>query len=151
MLERSTDAGLLNRIINDPSVFPHVNLGYEGPFDLTPIIEDENSYFLAASQVGGFLFTQMNGKDPRILEVHTFFLPEGRGVFAADAAKEAAGYIFTNTSCLVILTYIQESNKGARKLALNTKFELLGPGTVLGVPVQVYGLSKARWSKLLCQ
>ena len=63
-------------------------------------------------------------------ELHTMIAPGARGMNAIEAAKEAADWYFTNTSCEKIITHIPDFNRpacilarkfGMRKEGNNTK------------------------------
>jgi hypothetical protein len=142
-IERSTDAAFLNRVVNDPSVFEAVALGGKEPINLEAAVLDEGNVFLR-NEHGGFLF--MNLGDG-IYDVHTQFLPDGRGLAALISAGDAARYMFVETDCLAIRTFVAHSNKAAKRLTKWMKFEPIDTATLMGVPGVVYLLTLKRWAQ----
>ena len=144
MIRPSRDAAFLNRVVNDPSVLPHVNLGLTGQLDMTPLVEDQRNVFLA-NEWGGFLFID---KGEFVYEVHTQFLPEGRGKSAVRAARDAADYMFTMTDALRIDTYVQFDNPAAEWLSRATGFKKWGEVEYCGQPCNYYVLTLKNWARL---
>lgn len=141
-LKGSKDAVLLNRVLNDPSVFPYVSLGLAS-LDVTPLLEKESTVFLATDH-GGFLFVCCG---EGLYEVHTQFLPEGRaGVL--DLAKEAVLHMFTQTPAIAITTFVSDDNEKARRLALAVGFKPLGAKSINGHSGMGYLLTIKDW---VCQ
>lgn len=136
------DVQFLNRVINDPSVHPHVSYGLDR-IDLAQVLADEQNLFIA-NEHGGFLFV----RDGDVYEVHTQFLPEGRGPQLLSAAREAAAYIFTRTGAIGIRTMIGD-NQPAEALALAVGFQPWGEAAVNGHPVTVFMLTIKEWAKRL--
>lgn len=112
-LARVSDAGRLNAIINDPSVYPLVRGAAEGPLDLGPVIADPRHVALMAEH-GGCVFIQ---HQPGIFEVHTQILPVGRGAWAVAMVRQALYWMFTRTDAVEIWTRCPKGNLGARALA----------------------------------
>lgn len=140
----SRDADFLNRVVNHPSVFPWVSLGQEGPLDLSPVLDLESTVFLA-DETGGFLFVDCGGG---LYEVHTQFLPEGRGHGVLKKAREAARYMFTRTPCLAVKTFVAYGNDAAHKLTLAMGFDEVGEMEILGKPGRLFLLTVKGW---VCQ
>lgn len=118
MLTRATDATLANKIINDPQVRPHMLFDIKEAIDLSGLV---NTTLILMSENGGFLFApivdQRIGGPPQpahAFELHSFFLPEGRGREAHGAAWEAAEYIFTKTDATDIFTMQPLDNPASR-------------------------------------
>jgi hypothetical protein len=141
-LKVSKDAELLNRVINHPSVFPFVSLGYDSA-DVTPLLQMDTTVFLATEH-GGFLFVQCGDG---LYEVHTQFLPEGRaGVLAL--AREAGVYMFSRTPALAVTTFVADGNERARGLTLAMGFREIGPKSINGYDGKGYLLTIKDW---VCQ
>ncbi len=141
-LKVSKDAEFLNRIINDPSVFPYVSLGCE-TVDIAPQVEKDTTVFLA-TEYGGFLFVCCgNG----LYEVHTQFLPEGRRD-VLGLAREAVRYMFTQTPAIAVTTFVADSNEGARRLTLAMGFKEIGAKSINGYSGVGYLLTIKDW---VCQ
>jgi hypothetical protein len=120
-LHRARDATFLNRVANDPSVRPHI--GGEGVLDFQPLLNQPLVVALQGEH-GAFLFQPL---DATRFELHTLFLPEGRGLSLLKAAAEAARYMFVETSCTEIVTKVPQSNRAAdfmvRKCGFRPMFE----------------------------
>ncbi len=112
MIRRTMDATLLNRVMNDPSVRPHI-VADDGDIDVTSVVENPENFALV-TEFGGFLLIK---HEPGIYEVHTQFLPEGRGRHAVEAMREGFRYMFTHTDCLEIVTKVCEDNVAAYSFA----------------------------------
>lgn len=118
-LRRYYDATLLNSVVNDPSVQPWVvPWGVARPLDCTPQVRDLRNVLLMDAS-GGFLFQYC---ELAVYEVHTQFLPEGRGSAAIEAATAAMDYMFMKTDCMELTTRIPGNNAAARALALAVGF-----------------------------
>lgn len=144
MITRSTDAEFLNRIVNDPAM-ANGRLGMKD-LDLTEAVSNPDNVFLA-NEFGGFLFV----KDGDLYDVHTNFLPEGRGQLALEAAREAAFYIFTRTDCLAIETYVPQGNVAAAALTKRMGFSHWGDEVINGHFCRRFVLTIKQWAKSLCQ
>lgn len=107
MITRTMEAVFLNEVANHPSVRPR--LGGLGLLDLAPLIENPANVTLVA-EGGGWIFVAMI---PGIYEVHTLFLPHGRGRKFVQAAAHGFRYMFTQTDCLEIVTKCPDDNPGA--------------------------------------
>ena len=137
----SRDADFLNNVVNDPSVFPYISYGFKDPVDVGPLIRDEKNYFFANS-FGGFLVIN---KGSGIYEIHSQFLPEGRGLSAILAAREAMEYMFTNTDCTVLITDCPKDNPAARILAKKAGLVKIGEHMLLHIPCDIYATTKDKW------
>jgi hypothetical protein len=149
MIAPSKDAEFLNRVVNHPAVHPYVSFGIKGDLDLTALVADPRNVFLA-NEWGGFLFIR---KADYVYEVHTQFVPEGRGKRALRAAKDAADYMFSRTDCLRIDTYVQLDNPAAEWLTRAVGFRKWGEANILGHACYYYVLTLKEWARKLdlCQ
>jgi len=86
-------------VVDHPAV-SHVTMGL--PVDIEGMVAHESVTPLA-SEHGGFLFCRLDGLG-RVFELHTMFLPEGRGREVSGAAKLAFARMF-ETGARVITTY----------------------------------------------
>lgn len=149
MIERVFDGEKINRIVNDPSVYPWVRGPCEGPLDLGPLLQDRRHVCLMG-ELGGCLFTQQS---PGIYEVHSQFLPKGRGEWAMNVVREALHWMFTRTDAVEIWTRCPRGNLGARVLAkaIGGREEITVPrgwvqdGKV--IPATIYSLTIQEWMK----
>lgn len=146
MIKRTMDAAFLNVVVNHPDVRPWV--GGSGPLDVSSIIQDPNNVALV-TETGGFILTK---QDQHRYELHTQFLPEGRGPAMLDAAREGLRYMFAATDCLEIVTKVAASNRPAALLARHVGFDPIftrdaawpEPGGSLSA-VTYYCLTFDRW------
>ena len=84
-LESATE---INRILNDPSVFPDISIPDQKPFDVTPLIGDPRFCFIRA-EGGVIAFSPDAEFGSGIYEFHTNFLEGYRGKYAIDASLVA--------------------------------------------------------------
>lgn len=111
MVRRSFDAGFMNRVVNHESVRDGAELTHD--IDLTEVVANPDNYTLT-NEHGGFIFAL---KSPGSYEVHTMFLPSGRGKTANDAAISALNYMFSETDCGEVTTQTNVNNKVAQRYA----------------------------------
>lgn len=105
MIRRTMDAGFLNSVVNHPEVRPW--LGGAEPIDLAPALSDPRNVALVSDHGGFFL----EWREPGLYEVHTQFLPSGRGRHAFEAVWEAMRYMFVETDCTRLLTRVPVFNR----------------------------------------
>lgn len=149
MIERIFDGEKINRVVNDPSVYPWVKGICEGPLDLGPLLKDPRHVCLMNAH-GGCLFTQ---ESAGIYQVHTQFLPEGRGAKAIEAVHEALHWMFTRTDAVEIWTRCPKGNLGARALAraiggrqeMVVKQGWVHDGNL--IPAAIFSLTIQEWMK----
>jgi hypothetical protein len=141
-LALSRDADFLNEIVNAPGM-EGARLGQKS-LDLAEHVKNTANVFLA-NEYGGFLFV----KDGDWYEVHTNFLPEGRGERALNAAREAAWHMFTQTPCLGIRTSVVKGNFAARALTKRMGFANWGVFDLDGREATLYVLTIKEWARTL--
>lgn len=107
-MRRTLDATFLNEVANHPEVFPWIGSAQDS-VDLTPTISNPANIALEADG-GGWVLIRL---EPGVYELHTLFLPEGRGRAYFAQAREAIRYVFVNTDATEILTKCPDSNKAA--------------------------------------
>lgn len=141
----SRDAAFLNRVVNDPSVLPWVNLGlFPDGIDTKPLVENDRNLFLA-NEHGGFLLVD---KGDGIYEIHTQFLPEGRGRSAIEAGREAMRYVFTQTAIQALMTFCPLNNPQAAFLAKACGMNRFKTVTQFGTEGDLYTITKGEWQCL---
>lgn len=144
-IERVSDPHRLNRIINDPSIYPYVKGYAVTPLDISPMLANPRNHALMGEH-GGVLFCRHFAG---LYEAHTQILPAGRGKWAVGAVKAALHWMFSNTDAIEILTKCP--NKRARALATvigGTPQWRAKRGWVMDndpIPVDIYGLSIQSW------
>ena len=120
MLERTFNAERFDAVMRHPSVMSKVSLGIEELPSSAPLVEDQGNVVLM-NEHGGFLFVQFA---PDQYDVHTVFLPEGRGQAALDAALEARRLMFETYGARRLVTFVPHDNPAALKLAQAAGFEI---------------------------
>ena len=111
MIRRSFDAARFNEIANHESVRPW--LGGEGELDLAGIVSNPANVALLGDHGG---FVNHNLGEGRY-EVHSLFLPEGRGSVAIEAMRRGMEYMFTATDCVELVTKCPDGNRAALGIA----------------------------------
>lgn len=147
ILHRVFDASEFNALVNHPSIYPWVNGRIVGPLDLSDVASDPANVFLLGEH-GGIEFISLQ---PAIYDVHAQCLTEGRGAWMADAANEAAWWMFTRTDALEIVARVSHGNRRVRALAnvcgMRKQFTVEN-GWVLDhriVPADIYSLTLQEW------
>jgi len=110
-MKRSFNADFINSVLNHPDVMEGSEL--KGLTDVTDAIADVNNVLLT-NNYGGFIYIKV---DAMTYEVHTQFLPNGRGAKAYHAALESLRYMFVNTDCVRVISKASPDNIGACQLA----------------------------------
>lgn len=116
-MNRTLDPRRLNVVANHPEVRPW--LGGVGELDLTAIVANPINFALE-NEHGGLVFQAMGGGQ---YEVHTLFLPEGRGRAAVKASADALEYMFVRTDCMEVVTKVPASNEAALGLVRLHQFK----------------------------
>lgn len=117
MIRRTFDAGFLNGVANDPEVFPWT--GAAEAIELGAILVDPANIGLEAEH-GGWVLVCL---EPGVYELHTLFLPEGRGKVYFAQAREALRYVFVETDATELVTKVPDQNAGARMAAALVGFK----------------------------
>lgn len=147
MLDRQSDAALINRIMNDPSVRP--TIGGTGPIDLAPLVANQGNVVLCGEH-GGAVFHKLL---PGLYELHTAVLPAGRGAWTLQAGADALFHIFTRTDCVEVVTKVPPENRPAEAATkrIGMTYDWLSPcgWEVKGVnrPVPIYSMKFTDWPR----
>lgn len=136
-----------NAVANHPEVRPY--LGGQGALDLNPLI---NQSFTFSNEHGGFVVHPIV---PCIYEVHSLFLPEGKGT-AYDLAVSSIRSMFAGTDCARLVTKVPDSNEAAKAIAKRVgfveEFRLEhAPGWTCGVSYQTITLENWRNADPECE
>lgn len=139
MIQRTMDATFLNEVSNHPEVRPW--LGGDGVLDLGALADNPDNVLLETDGGGWVLHPLL----PGVYELHTMFLPEGRGRSYFAAAREALRWMFSATDALEIVTKCPDDNGPARMAASIAGFrerfhrdDAWKPG--VGVSYQVFSI-----------
>jgi hypothetical protein len=117
---RSYDLDRLNYLINHKDIRPFIGGDGESELDFAPLMKDEN-YFLSGEH-GGF-FCQWTA--PGTYEIHTFVLPEGRGPWAYDFARQGRDYMVSQGASH-LWTRIPEGAGNIKAFTLRAGFKRCG-------------------------
>lgn len=108
----------MNRVITHPKVYPHVSDDFSpqpSEFDCAGLMATPGVYFLAVNDGdGGGFMVHMHSQT--VYEVHTFLLPQVWGQ-SIDIAVNLVMWVFKNTGCEKLITWVPEGNALALRLA----------------------------------
>lgn len=151
MIDRQMSAEFVNRVVNDPSVYPWVCGPAEGiPLDLTDYIKD-GRYIALMGEHGGFLFWLIQDG---IYDAHSAVLPDGRGLWAVLAAQHALRMMFNDYDANEIMMACPKGNVAVKALVRCLKAKPRGKienGWWLnGKPVasDIYSMTKEDWLEI---
>lgn len=140
----------INRIMNDPSVFPLISLPDQKPIDVSPIITDPRFVFLVGD--GCAFFISPDGEpNSGIYEIHINFLEDARGKHALEVVHEAVRWVFTHTNCTFLMTQVPVSNRPAGLMAKAAGGRLWfekpkkWPTKDGPIDIKVYGMTIFEW------
>lgn len=94
MILRETDAVLVNKIANHPSVLPHFDLGKTGALDFSECIANPADYAIVSNGVDALGVFEWCA--PGVWQTHTMFLPSCRGRRAVEEGKAICEWMFAN-------------------------------------------------------
>lgn len=146
-VRREKHAANLNRLLNDPSVYPWVHGATIGPIDMSGSLQDPD-VILLMGQHGGILYHR---RQTGIFEIHCQCYPEGRGAWMLSFARACLHWIFTRTECVEVMTRCPEGNLAARSLAraagMQRHFTNPMGWTMKGkrVPADIYSIGIQQW------
>ncbi|HLX21627.1 MAG TPA: hypothetical protein VKR23_15890 [Gaiellaceae bacterium] len=144
-VRRTLDGARLTVVVNDPEVRP--TIGGDGALDLTPLIQDPLNVCFETDHGGILCLALGSGR----YDVHSLFLPEGRGAEAFDAMQAVADYMFSATDCTEGRTTVPCAHRpaafAARKAGFESRFTIAIPWTG-GTPVtaEFFALPIERWA-----
>lgn len=110
LVERTADAAAVNAVFNHPDVFPMLSLGFEGPLDATPLIENPRNLCFIGEYGGAVLVWT----GPGIYDAHDFILPEGRGRWAKAACRQILDLAFGAHGARMVWAQTPVENRACR-------------------------------------
>lgn len=135
LLTDCRDATTINAVVNHPAVRPFVGAPDAGDLDLSALIRPENIF--PFGEHGGFALIWTA---PHAREVHTFILPEGRGRWARDAAREGIG-IAAERGTALLWTKVPPDQPNVKIYAVGMGMRPTGEEIdTLGKPYAVYAM-----------
>lgn len=108
---RTFDSTNVNIIANDPDVRPF--LGDSGPLDFTDFCADINNFCIITECGQGCYLLHNIGNGKYI--THTLAMKPARGRPMAELMRDGFKFMFTNTDCVEISTYVPDGNTQATK------------------------------------
>lgn len=147
---RVFEAGRVNAIVNDPSIYPYVKGPVVGPLDLSGVVANGQNIAL----VGEFGCVIFIIQDMGTYEAHTSILPEGRGKWAVEFVRGCLHHVFTRTLAVEIWTRCPQGNRGALALVhrINATFEMrVERGYVVDnreIPADIYAIRVQDWMRV---
>lgn len=148
-IQRFTDAAHINAILNHPEVYPFVRGPVEGPLDFTAFLQSDDVYALFGEH-GGQIYVRLQSG---LFEVHSQFLPEGRGDYAIAVTRASLRWMFTRTDAVECLTRCPLNNPAAKALArgIGGQFQWTNPRGWFadGKPVaaEIWSLTLQEWTR----
>jgi hypothetical protein len=131
VLERTLDPARVNAVANHPAVIHSIDLGRNLDYlDASDVVLDERNVCLFEEH-GGFVCVQEEGNS---FDVHTLFVPEGRGPRVAALARTAARILFCDYGAVRLTTFVPEGNRQAYILAKRVGFNDAYRGELYGQP-----------------
>jgi len=120
-IQRLTDHSYVDAVMKHPDVYPWITDDFTpdpDDFYTETLIDNENFYFVGTfvddAIAGVFMFHPMT---KIMYEMHSAVLPDYRGLLSVTMAVGAAEWIFRNTDCLKLITYVPAGNIAALALA----------------------------------
>lgn len=122
------DIDTINAIMRDDSVYPYIT-DDDCPkdpleFNAADTVNNKDAYFIM-ERSGGILFMFLK-QSASLWCVHTCVLPEKRGRQSVRAGIETTKWMFNNTPCKSIMSYIPEYNKPALMFAHLCGYRICG-------------------------
>ena len=105
---RSQDAGLHNRILNDPAITGHFGAQFK---DLTPLFNEPGAYVLLDN--GADAASVLEWSAPGVWQCHTYFLPSCRGKRAIEAGKGFLRWMFEREGARMVWGQTPVGNRQA--------------------------------------
>ena len=122
-IDRCTDPKIINSIISHPRIYPHVSDDHSPKaedFDCSEALRTDGVYFLTPidGEVLGCFIVHLHTMT--LFEVHTCLLPCCWGKKALEATALCAKWVFGNTTCQKLMTWVPTYNKLAYRLAIRS-------------------------------
>lgn len=147
MIQEIFDFGPFEQVCEDERVRESIGIDSADQVRSLGRMHEPKDMFLLWFGTGGFIVLRNGGTR---YECHTLF-PVGSGVRkVAEWACEAQDWMFINTDCTEIVSYVPDSNKAARALANMSRFEdwFIRPKSWNGEDVTYVKLTLDRWARM---
>jgi len=145
MIQPFRDIQAINALFNDPRWAHWTLMGAVTWLDAEEWVRSGQGIFLGDER-GGFL--NVNEGDG-IWSFHTAFMPEARGQRVGILGMQAASWMFRNTDCIALRTFIETQNRHSRALGEALGFISTGEGVIFERPGSWYVLDIKQWARNL--
>lgn len=123
MITQTFDYDFIREVCVMPEVWPHVSDDNCSIEDFNP--SDYMIYLLVEDEGEIMGFFGLSAINTICYEIHTTMLPKAWGK-TLKYTKEVLAWIFENTECLKVITFVPETNKKAFNLAVKTGLKIEG-------------------------
>ena len=117
-MKRTFDAEVVNALVNDPCIRPHIGDPDSGALDMAPLLAVPRNVCLTGEH-GGFFY---HWCAPGVFEVHTFVLKSGRGAWAREAAKASLSVMRAEYAADMVWTRVAPDMPHVHRFALEAGF-----------------------------
>lgn len=118
------DIPIINVLLNSPEVYEGASMQTNIPLDAGRVLRANG--VVLVNEYGGFMLVPLEND---IYEAHMFFLREGRGKKAIEAAHEALRIMFDEKGAEEIRARIPYEDKASRLLTRKIGFRSVGRGS----------------------
>ncbi len=146
------DLGIVRSVMAHPKVWPWIHDDFAPPVEqFIPQMRPDIFYLLLHTEdklAGLFMIVWQN---TIMAEVHTCLLPEFWGKAGLECAKAGIEYMFTQTPCEKLITYVPSDNGQAERYSTRNGFMEEGNLTQAFVrnekllDMKLFGLTKDSW------
>jgi len=143
-VSRYEDVNKINALINHESVNRWTTFGEN--VDVSGVMESGRALFLGDEHGGFLVFNEGEG----VWSVHTQFL-KGHRSNALEKAKNGIAWMFVNTDCIALVTFVQYENLAAKNLSLASGMTFVRDDEQMGKKGEIFCINIKDWVRLICQ
>jgi hypothetical protein len=117
VIVRCFDSAVIKSIFTHPKIWPHISDDACDIKTFEPVLHDSVYYLVPTINgvsCGVFMYVPQNAI---MYEVHSCILPEHRGAYSVNFAKESLYWMVSNTGCKKVITHVPEKNRLALAFA----------------------------------
>lgn len=121
---RTHDVKFIDLIMKHPDVYPWItDDGSDDDFTVERIVGDDRFYFISPNEYTVFANFPINTVT---WEIHTCILKPGRGKTAIDSAQKMLAYMFGQTPCQKLISWVPKPYKHVLRFALTNGLKIEG-------------------------
>jgi hypothetical protein len=121
---RTRDAKFIDAVMNHPDVYPWItDDGCPDAMSIHDYVSNDKIYFISPNEYTVFALFPVNSVT---WEIHTCILKPGRGKTAIESAQKMIEYMFTQTPCKKLISWVPEPYKHVLKYALMNGLKIEG-------------------------